>query len=144
MRWQAARRATLLIPSGPAHDPDRRHLHIVLNDPYPDRTQVPKVLVVSVSSIPATNLYDPSCSLFPDEHPFIKKPSYVLYKFSKLLDPRILDAKVLAKEYVAKPLLDEKLYAYIVTGLRDSLQTEPYLLTYFEAAIEATRPPEAL
>lgn len=141
MSWQAARRATLLIPSGPNHDPSRNHLHIVLNDPYPDHTHLPKVLVVSVTGIPNTNLYDPSCSLFPGEHPFVVKPSYVIYKFSKLMDPGVLDAKVRAKEYAAKPLVNEKLYAHIVTGLRDSLQTEPRLLKFFEAAIKATYPP---
>lgn len=140
MPWQAARRGTLLIPSGPAHDPNRYHLHIVLNDPYPDTTQAPKVLVVSVTSIPTSNLYDPSCSLFPGEHPFIRSPSYVAYRFSRLLDPGMLEAKVQTKQFVAKPLVDEKVFAHIITGLRESLQTEPYLLTYFEAAIKAARP----
>ena len=27
------RRAALLVPSGPAHDPDQKHLFILLNDP---------------------------------------------------------------------------------------------------------------
>src|SRR3990170_5662670 len=27
------RRATLLVPSGPAHDPDQKHLFILLTDP---------------------------------------------------------------------------------------------------------------
>jgi hypothetical protein len=140
MPWQAARRATLLIPSGPAHDPERLHLHIVLNDPHPDTAQALKVLLVSVTGIPASQMYDPSCSLFAREHPFINKPSYVLYRAARLVDPQLLDTKVLTKAYVAKPLVDEALFAYIVTGLRESLQTAPYLLAYFEAAVKATRP----
>lgn len=108
MPWQAARRATLLIPSGPNHDPSRNHLHIVLNDPYPDHTHLPKVLVVSVTGISNTNLYDPSCSLFPGEHPFVVKPSYVIYKFSKLMDPGVLDAKVRAKEYAGQAAGERK------------------------------------
>ena len=89
MRWVPVRRATLLIPSGPASDPTRKHLHIVLNDPYPDPTGTPKVLVVSVSSIPPNNIYDPSCTIFPGEHPFVVVPSYVSYQFASLQVRRI-------------------------------------------------------
>jgi hypothetical protein len=92
MAWQAVRRATLLIPSGPAHDPLRKHLHIVLNDPYPDSTLALKVLVVSVMSIPSSNIYDPSCTLFPGEHPFVVNHSYVAYQFAALQEPANLQA----------------------------------------------------
>jgi hypothetical protein len=137
MAWQAVRRATLLIPSGPAHDPLRKHLHIVLNDPYPDNTQTPKVLVVSVTSIPASNIYDTSCTLFPGEHPFVSEHSYVAYKFASLQDPASLQAKVNANQFVAKPILSEKAFGYVVAGLQDSPYTEPYLLKFFA---DATRP----
>ena len=135
MQWSAIRRATLLIPSGPAHDPDRKHLHIVLNDPFPDATMATKVLVVSVTSIPASNKYDPSCSLFPGEHPFVVHNSYVAYNRLDLVDPGLLESKVAAKVFVAKPLLDEKFFAYVVQGLKDSPYTSPRFLRYFEAAL---------
>lgn len=135
--WIAARRATLLIPSGPALDPDRKHLHIVLNDPFPDKDQTPKVLVVSVTSVPASNLYDSSCTLFPGEHPFIVHHSYVAYHRLDLVEPASLEAKVRAKQFVAKPLLDEKFFAYVVQGLRDSPYVSPRYLRYFEDALNA-------
>lgn len=135
MAWGAVRRATLLIPSGPAHDPDRKHLHIVLNDPFPDNTLTPKVLVVSVTSIPSSNKYDASCTLFPGEHPFVVHDSYVVYRRIDLVDPALLESKVTAKQFVAKPLLDEKFFAYVVQGLMDSPYVEPRYLRYFEAAL---------
>lgn len=133
--WVAVRRATLLIPSGPARDPDRKHLHIVLNDPYPDKNQDLKVLIVSVASTPASNLYDASCTLFPSEHPFIVNHSYVAYHRLDLVDPGLLEQKVQKNEFVAKPLLDEKFFAYVVQGLRDSPYVSPIYLRYFETTV---------
>ena len=100
MVWQAVRRATLLIPSGPAQDPLRKHL-------------------------------------LPGEHPFVSEHSYVAYKFASLQDPANLQAKVNAHQFVAKPILSEKAFSYVVAGLQDSPYAEPYLLKFFAAA---TRP----
>lgn len=140
MPWSAVRRATLLIPSGPAHDLDRKHLHIVLNDPFPDSTLTPKVLVVSVTSVPSSNRYDPSCTLFPGEHPFVVHHSYVAYNRLDLVDPRLLESKVTAKLFTAKPLLDEKFFAYVVQGLMESPHVSPRYLRYFEAALSVMHP----
>ena len=134
MPWSAARRATLLIPSGPAHDTERKHLHIVLNDPFPDGTQNQKVLVVSVTSIPSSNKYDSSCTIFAGEHPFIVHGSYVVYSRIDLVDPALLESKVHAQQFIAKPLLDQKFFAYVVQGLRESPHVSPRYLRYFEAA----------
>lgn len=45
------RRATLLVPSGPDNDPDRKHLFVLLTDPVDDATGVKSVLMVSLFSI---------------------------------------------------------------------------------------------
>lgn len=132
--WQAIRRATVLIPSGPAHDPDRFHLHVVMNDPAADKHGQHKVIVVSVTSIPASNLYDASCTLFPGEHPFVHKHSFVLYARAHLADPADLVAKVNAGQYVAKPHLSEKTFKHVVDGLLDSPYTTPAVLAFFNKA----------
>ena len=135
--WQAIRRATLLIPSGPQHDPERKHLHIVLNNPHPDATGADKVLVVSVTGIPTHwQGYDPSCTLYPGEHPFIVKHSYVAYRYLELVDPAHLASQVQAKKFVAKPLLDEKFFAAVIQGLRDSPQTQPRFLRFFDSTLD--------
>lgn len=42
------KRATLLIPSGPQGDPHRKHLFILLTDPYADEVGKPFVLSFAV------------------------------------------------------------------------------------------------
>lgn len=129
--WVAARRATLLIPSGPNHDPDRKHLHIVVTDPSASGD----VLIVCVVSIPPTNIYDPSCTFFPGEHPFIVKDSYVAFRFSRVVQASLLEAEVIAGNYIAKPDLDEKRFADVVAGLVDSPFTIPKILKFYQASV---------
>lgn len=131
MPWVAARKATLLIPSGPDHDPNRKHLHIVVTDPGPSGD----VLIVCVVSIPPTNIYDSSCTFFPGEHPFIVKDSYVAYRFSRMVQASLLEAEVAAGNYVAKPDLDEKRFADVVAGLADSPFTTPKILKFYQANV---------
>jgi len=134
MAWTACRRATLLVPSGPIADPDRKHLHIVLNDPF-DNGHGDEVLLACVCSIPSTNIYDPICTLFPGEHSFVTKHSFVAYRFTRLMDPAVLEAKVAAGEFVAKPLMDEKIFQNVIEGLADSPQTALRFKRFLEAAI---------
>lgn len=128
--WTAARRATLLIPSGPAHDPERKHLHIVLTDPVDGQVQV-----VSVSSIPPNNLYDSSCTLFAGEHPFVKHDSWVVYRFARLVEAQLLERKVADGEFIAKPVLDTKVYQFIVDGLLESPQASPKMKQFLRRAL---------
>lgn len=131
MPWIAARKATLLIPSGPNHDPDRKHLHIVVTDPNGSGD----VLVVCVVSIPPTNIYDSSCTFFPGEHPFIVKDSYIAFGFSRVVQASLLEAKVAAGDYIAKADLDEKRFADVVVGLADSPFTTPKILKFYQATV---------
>lgn len=119
MGWVAARRATLLIPSGPQHDAERKHLYIVLNDPI-DFGDGPRVLIVCVCTIPTQGGYDPSCTLFPGEHPFVVRDSVVMYRFCQIVDPAQLEQSVAQGAFVAKPLLDEGVFGHVIQGLQDS------------------------
>lgn len=128
--WAACRGATLLIPSGPAHDPDRKHLYIILTDPAPATGEV---LIACVCSIPLSNLYDGSCTLFPGEHPFIVKHSYVDYRACRIVDAALLERKVAAHEFVAKPQLPEKRFADVLAGFEDSPHVAPKYKRFFAA-----------
>lgn len=130
MPWAAVKKATVLIPSGPAHDLDRKHLHIVLTDPTAATNEV---LLVSVCSIPQTNIYDGSCSLFPGEHEFIVNHSYVAYKFCRIVSAPHLEAKVADGTYIAKAVLDDKKFAYVIEGLRESPHVAPKFRRFFES-----------
>ncbi len=129
MPWIAARKATLLIPSGPNHDPNRKHLHIVVTNPNASGD----VLIVCVVSIPPTNIYDPSCTFFPGEHPFIVKDSYVAFRFSRVVQAGLLEAKVAAGDYIAKADLEEKRFLDVVVGLKDSTFTTPKILNFYHS-----------
>jgi hypothetical protein len=131
MPWIAARKATLLIPSGPTHDPNRKHLHIVVTDP----NALGEVLIVCVVSIPSTNSYDSSCTFFPGEHPFIVRNSYIAFKFSQIVQASLLEAKVAAGKYIAKADLDEKRFMDLIVGLTESPFTTPKILKFYQSSI---------
>jgi hypothetical protein len=129
--WLAVRQATLLIPSGPTHDLERKHLFIVLTNPMEATNEV---LIVCATAIPESNLYDGSCTLFPDEHPFIVKPTYIAYYRCKVVSAASLEAKVASGEFVAKPPLSAKRFEDVIVGLRESPHVAPKIRRFFDAA----------
>lgn len=128
--WVAIKKATVLIPSGPTHDALRKHLHIVLTDPT---STTGEVLIVSVCTIPSSNLYDSSCTLFPGEHQFISKHSYVAFRFSRIASAALLEAKVAAGEYVAKAPLSQQRFDDVVAGFLASPDVAPKFMRFFAA-----------
>lgn len=129
--WRAHQGATLLIPSGPNHDPDRMHLHVVLTDPL---STTGDVLLVCVCSIPMSNLYDSSCTFFPGEHPFIWKDSFVDYRHCTIAPAALLEHKVASREFVAKDDLVAKRLADVLAGFEASPHVAPKYQRFFAAA----------
>lgn len=76
MVYQPARGHTLLIPSGPQGDADRKHLFFIVTDECKDKQH----LIVPISSVKPGIFYDPTCVIEPGAHPFITVQSYVLYR----------------------------------------------------------------
>ncbi|MAC48204.1 MAG: hypothetical protein CMI12_15355 [Oceanospirillum sp.] len=122
------KRATLLIPSGPAHDPDRKHLFILLTDPV---TQEQLVLIVSISSIKHGQRYDDSCVLNPGEHPFIKRPSFVDYRRARIIEVQKLVTGVNQKLFQPCGTVSESVYAYVCQGLLKSPFVSPKIKKFF-------------
>lgn len=75
-------KATILIPSGPDHDPDRLHLFILLTNP---KTADKQNLIVSISSYTG-NHCDSTCLLDIGDHSFIKKRSFVDYARARIVE----------------------------------------------------------
>ena len=75
------RKATLLIPSGPDHDPERHHLFVILTDPQPDSNTV---LLVSLSTLRRALPHDATCVIAAGEHPFVRRNSYVFYARARI------------------------------------------------------------
>lgn len=113
------RAGTLLIPSGPQHDVNRLHLHIVCTNPCRHNT----VILVSVSSIVDGVYYDPTCVLQVGDHIFIKRQSYVYYRLSRTVHVNHLALRITLGEIKVSANLDARVHSRVCTGLIKSKQT---------------------
>ena len=125
------RRATLLVPSGPHHDPDRKHLFILLTDPQPPDQLT---LLVSVSSVPGNLPHDSTCLLYSGDHGFIRHPSYVNYARSRIEPAQKLLDGVHSGVLVPQGALDTGIFARVCQGLLESRHTAPKIRNFFNSA----------
>ena len=133
------RRATLLIPSGPAHDPDRKHLFIVLTDPAQVLDFDEKhSLLVGVFSINPELPHDPACELHAGDHAFIRHKSYVHYAWARIEPSQSILNGVKKGVLVPKAMLVEDIFARVCKGLVESRFTPPRIVSFYEA-VEAAR-----
>ena len=134
------RRATLLVPSGPAHDPDQKHLFILLTDPaqvldYEDKHS----LLVGVTTIHADIPYDSACELHPGDHPFIKHRSYVFYAQARIeVSQKLIDG-IKRGVFSSQGMLAEDIFARVCHGLTVSRSTTPKVLAFYQAVAKTTR-----
>jgi hypothetical protein len=131
------RRATLLIPSGPQADPHRKHLFILLTDPYADEAGKPFVLMVSLSSVRSGVPHDPSCILYAGDHPFVKHESYVVYQKTRLEEAEKVLRGVKNGQLIPQDPIAGTVFARICHGLKHSRLTPPKLLTFYLKATES-------
>lgn len=133
------RRATLLYPSGPAHDSERNHLFIVLTDPAELLDFSGKQsLLVGVASVYPNIPHDPACELHQGDHEFIKHKSYVIYAQSRIELSQKLINGVKKGNLVPKGTLVGEIFARVCKGLVESRFTPPRIVAFYHAA-EAAR-----
>lgn len=133
------RRATLLIPSGPAHDPDRKHLFIVLADPLQVLQYTEKhSLLVGVASIQPDVPHDSTCLLGAGDHEFIRHRSYVHYARARIEPSQGILNGVKQGKLVPKAMLVDQTFARVCKGLVESRFTPLRVVAFYEAA-EAER-----
>jgi hypothetical protein len=113
-------RGTLLIPSGPSHNPSQRHLFVILTNPSAQPDEEKLVALAGITSIRANVYYDPACLLFPGDHPFIVQDSYVLYSHARLEDAEALLRGVRDGRLIPHRPIDEPVFARICSGLMTS------------------------
>lgn len=128
------KRGTLLIPSGPSHDPDRLHLHIICTDPDADGKQ----LIVSMCT-KANAPFDDTCILQKHEHTFLKHESYVLYRKAKIILQSALVNGVNAKLFVPKDDVNGQAFLKITNGICASPQTAKKIKSYFGCVPKTTK-----
>lgn len=130
------RRATLLIPSGPEHDPDRKHLFILLTDPFGRLEEDEKqVLMVSTSTVRTGMFHDPTCLLFPGDHPFIKHDSFVSYRTARIEEAGKLVRGVKSGALIPKGSMEGEIVARICKGLTESRHTPLKILEFYEMSL---------
>lgn len=125
------KRATLLIASGPASDPNRKHLFICLTDAFGSGKEM---LMVSVSTHRIGLPADDTCHLFAGDHPFIKHKSFIDYR-----NARVIEADKLVKGerqglFVAMDPLESSVFARVCYGLTQSPFTAPKHLDFYRRA----------
>jgi hypothetical protein len=130
------KRATLLIPSGPADDPDRKHLFVVLTDPIEvSGFEGKQVLLVNIVSVPNGFSYDSTCILKPGEHRFIKHESYVYYAKARIEAANALLRGVKSGQLIPHEIMDDALVKKICDGLQQSPHTIPRILRFYALTI---------
>ena len=125
------KRATLLIPSGPQGDQDRKHLFILLTDPHIDEAGKNCVLMVSLSTVKPGVPNDPTCILYAGDHRFVKSDSYVVYQKARLEEADKVLRGVKSGQLAPHDPMKGAVFARICKGLEDSRLTPAKLLNFY-------------
>lgn len=137
------RRATLLIPSGPAHDSERKHLFVVLTDPAQVLDFAGKhSLLVDIASIYPDIPYDLACELHAGDHEFIQHKSYIAYAHARIEPSQKLVNGVKNGDLVPKTMLAQEIFARVCKGLAESRFTAPRIIAFYNAVEEARNNPD--
>jgi hypothetical protein len=129
--WTAPyRRATVLLPSGPANDPLRKHLFIVVTDPCPSAGDV---LMVSVSSTRPG--HDPACLLYAGDHGFIQHNSFVEYALARIELLQKIQNGVARGLFMPRMDLNTTIFARVCHGVTISRFVRPRILEYYHARV---------
>lgn len=126
------KRATLLLPSGPAEDPNRKHLFVVLSDPFDCPDGEKYLLLVGLSSVPEIGNYDNSCILRPGDHPFIKHDSFVFYSKARIENAGKILRGVREGKLAPYETVSPEVFEKICQGVVSSPFTPPWFLRYFK------------
>lgn len=119
------KKGTVLIPSGPSHDPDRLHLHVVCTEPDDGGMQ----LIVSISSL--TNKFcDNACVLLAHEHAFLNRESYVFYRNARLVKKEALDNGVSSNLFKPHDSFNGQAFLKIMKGFCTSKQSPKKIKVY--------------
>lgn len=120
------KRGTLLIPSGPSSDVNRRHLHVICTDPDENGNQ----LIVSICT-KINNLCDDACTLQEYEHPFLNHESYVFYRKAKIITSDALAKGVTERLFEPREDFNRQTFLRILKGICVSIQTPRKIKSFF-------------
>jgi hypothetical protein len=119
-----AKKATLLIPSGPS-----QHLFVILTNPCDGG----KCCVASFSSVKVGGKHDMTCPVAAGEHPSISKDSFIEYRLADVLPCDRIIHHVERWYYTPKAEVPDALFDRIRAGILTSDFTPRRVQSYFTA-----------
>lgn len=120
--------ATILIPSGPDRDPNRKHLHIVIARNVGPPAQVLTVPVCSLGS----HHHDDTTVLRTGAHPFIRHDSYIKYSAARIDNEAAMRRGIQSRLFETKENFRQDVLMRIRDGLRYSRFTKPFAKTFLD------------
>lgn len=120
-----AKKGTLLIISGPSHDPNRKHLHVICNDPDLQGN----VLLVSICSVAAA-AHDTTCQLQAHEHRFLNHLSYVYYAKAQIVPVASLENGLAQRLIAAHDDMNGQVFLRVRNGVCHSPHTPRKIKNY--------------
>ena len=118
-------RQTFLMKSGPSHDPERLHLHVVCLDVDDDGN----TLIVPVSSYYSG--CDSTCILKAGTHELINRESYILYRKAQIRNADELQASIVAGMLIPQKDMSQHFFLMIRNGVGRSIRTPRNIKKYF-------------
>lgn len=136
----AAKLGTILVPSGPGNDPGRKHLFVVLTDPYGPAKQV---LLAPVCSVIKDVKPDDSCLLGAADHEFLQHDSYIDYAKIRIERADTLEHGVTSGAIVEKPPVSAAVYARVLAGMGKSKFAKPFAKDFLADSQKPNKPTKA-
>ena len=127
-------RQTFLMKSGPSHDPERLHLHVVCLDVDDDGN----TLIVPMSSYEG-NYSDSTCILDIGDHEFIKHKSFVLYIKAQIRNADELQADIDERVIIPQKDILQYFLLKIRKGVLDSKETPKNIKDYCKSRMQGKR-----
>lgn len=122
------KRGTFLFVSGTFHEPEKKHLHIVITNPCKENNQ----LIVPISTW-KNSLNDDTCFIDPFEHEFVKVRSFVNYQFAKILPSTSLINGIKSGELEMRDDINPNSFLRIRNGFAKSIRVKSKILKYYQA-----------
>jgi hypothetical protein len=123
--YQVLKKGTLLIPSGPTHDQDKKHLFVVCTDACAEGRH----LLVPINSW-TNDLCDSTCRLAAGVHDFVNRPSYVFYRKATIEPATALVRGVNESVFFPRDPMDGQTFLRILSGICQSPQTPRKIKLY--------------
>jgi hypothetical protein len=110
---------TLLMPSGPVNDLDKKHLFIIVTDACKSHQHI----LIPVCSIKEERYTDMTCVLTAGEHEFLKIDSYIHYALTKQKHIEALKQGIANGNFILKDDVSDPVFKRVCDGIVASKHT---------------------